>query len=212
MKIATYILITLIPLFLILTGFRFVVFDREFYSNEFAKYGVYDQLGKDTADSNSNELIGYLAGKNELNTDFFNDREKTHLLDVKELIKQALFTFNIIGIIILLPISYLIVNKRFNELGNVAFFSGITTLILLILFIGAIAYDFDKLFLGFHLVSFNNDLWMLNPETDNLIAMFPEGFFYDISMRMAVITGILSSVLMIAGLIARHYPVKTIKY
>ncbi len=111
-----------------------------------------------------------------------------------------------------MPISYLTVNKRFNELVNVAFSSGITTLILLILFIGAIAYDFDKLFLGFHLVSFNNDLWMLNPETDNLIAMFPEGFFYDISMRMAVITGILSSVLMIAGLIARHYPVKTIKY
>ncbi len=212
MKIAPYILITLIPLFLILTGFRFVVFDKEFYSNEFAKYGVYDRFGKDTVDRNSNELIGYLAGKNELNTDFFNDKEKIHLLDVKGLIKQALFTFNIIGIIILLLISYLMVNKRFDELGNVAFSSGVTTLILLILFLGAVAYDFDKLFLGFHLISFNNDLWMLNPVTDNLIVMFPEGFFYDISMRMAVITGIFSSVLMIVGLIARHYPVKTIKY
>ena len=147
-----------------------------------------------------------------LNTDFFNSREKMHLLDVKELIKQALFIFNIIGIIILLLISYLIVKKRFNELGNVAFSSGVTTLTLLILFIGAIAYDFDKLFLGFHFLSFNNDLWMLNPDTDNLIAMFPEGFFYDISMKMVVITGIFSSVLMIFGLITKNYSVKTIKY
>ena len=41
---------------------------------------------------------------------------------------------------------------------------------------------FDRLFLAFHVVSFSNDLWQLDPRTDYLIAMFPEGFFLDATL------------------------------
>ena len=47
---------------------------------------------------------------------------------------------------------------------------------------------FDRLFLAFHLVSFSNDLWQLDPARDNLIAMYPEGFFFDATMLIALST------------------------
>lgn len=38
---------------------------------------------------------------------------------------------------------------------------------------------FEQFFILFHLISFSNAFWMLNPATDYLIRLFPEGFFYD---------------------------------
>lgn len=37
--------------------------------------------------------------------------------------------------------------------------------------------DFNSLFLAFHHVAFTNDLWLMNPQTDLMIALMPEGFF-----------------------------------
>ena len=44
---------------------------------------------------------------------------------------------------------------------------------------------FDRLFLAFHLISFSNDLWQLDPSRDYLIAMFPQGFFLDATLLIA---------------------------
>ena len=58
--------------------------------------------------------------------------------------------------------------------------------ILTLLIFGALAigslFGFDKLFIYFHEISFNNDFWILDPRTDYLIAMFPQGFFFDTTM------------------------------
>ena len=45
---------------------------------------------------------------------------------------------------------------------------------------------FDRLFLAFHLISFANDLWQLDPTRDYLLAMFPEAFFFDATMLIAL--------------------------
>ena len=39
------------------------------------------------------------------------------------------------------------------------------------------AVDFDGLFWNFHQAAFTNDLWLLNPETDLLVALMPLDFF-----------------------------------
>lgn len=39
------------------------------------------------------------------------------------------------------------------------------------------AADFDSLFVLFHRLSFSNDLWLLNPQTDLLIRLMPLNFF-----------------------------------
>ena len=37
--------------------------------------------------------------------------------------------------------------------------------------------DFESLFIQFHLVSFTNDLWLMDPLKDLMIALMPESFF-----------------------------------
>jgi len=47
---------------------------------------------------------------------------------------------------------------------------------------------FDQLFWQFHLISFANELWMLDPATDYLIMLFPQGFWYDATIFCALTT------------------------
>ena len=55
---------------------------------------------------------------------------------------------------------------------------------------GIIATDFNKYFIIFHHIFFNNDLWMLNPDTDLLINIVPEPFFMDTAARIAATYGV----------------------
>ena len=50
-----------------------------------------------------------------------------------------------------------------------------------------IATDFNKYFIIFHEIFFDNDLWILDPRTCLLIRMLPEGFFFDMAIRISVI-------------------------
>ncbi len=68
----------------------------------------------------------------------------------------------------------------------------------LILAVGLISLGgFDALFLKFHQISFRNDLWQLNPNTDYLLMMFPQGFWFDSTALVAAIT-IIGSVVTVA--------------
>ena len=64
------------------------------------------------------------------------------------------------------------------------------------LLLGLIALlDFDRFFLQFHLISFTNDLWQLDPTKDYLIMLFPQGFWYDATLFFAVLTLVLAVIL-----------------
>ena len=67
---------------------------------------------------------------------------------------------------------------------------------------------FDSVFLKFHQLSFANDFWRLDPRTDYLVRIFPQDFWFDATMWVAVraIAGAL--VLTVAGsayLVYRRY-------
>ncbi len=67
-------------------------------------------------------------------------------------------------------------------------FAGGFTLVFFTLVALVVAVGFEKLFLLFHLISFRNDLWMLDPTRDYLIAMFPQGFFFSATILIAFLT------------------------
>ena len=52
----------------------------------------------------------------------------------------------------------------------------------------AMLVGFDQLFLTFHMLSFSNDFWRLDPATDRLVQMFPQGFWFDVSIGVGVLT------------------------
>ena len=70
---------------------------------------------------------------------------------------------------------------------------------ILVLFLGAvITMNFSECFVIFHEIFFDNDLWIFDSRTDFMIRMLPEGFFYDMVMRIGVIF-IISLVLLFVG-------------
>ena len=148
----------------------------------------------------------------------FNDREKEHMVDVKNLYLGALTVGRICAalavIILLLEI---FVFKRLRQavsgylIGNAVFFAAFAVLAVLA------ASDFTTFWTNFHHVFFSNDLWLLNPETDMMIRMVPETFFFDLVMRVVFICGgsmlvVLSAAVLLRFRLARKEKLSAINH
>ena len=59
--------------------------------------------------------------------------------------------------------------------------------------IGIISTDFSKYF--------NNDLWVLDPRTDMLINIVPEGFFFDTAARIALVFAVIVGMFFVGNLV-----------
>ena len=60
---------------------------------------------------------------------------------------------------------------------------GVTGAAVLLIGIAAVV-DFNAVFVQFHHIFFDNDLWIFDPAEDYMIRMLPEGLFYDMVMRI----------------------------
>ncbi|MBN1157644.1 TIGR01906 family membrane protein [Candidatus Woesearchaeota archaeon] len=172
-------------LFLLFFSIRNVVFDYNFYQKEHEKNLVYSELNRSEAESATANIIGYLKGREDL-SNFFNSREKAHMADVKNLFDRLNFYYYLCLLLVIANI-YLLSRKK-DFLGNVAdsfLFStaGVMFISLIIFFFRS---NFSNWFTDFHLLFFTNDLWLLNPETDKLIVLLPEQFFYDAFFQIVV--------------------------
>ena len=63
--------------------------------------------------------------------------------------------------------------------------SSLTLALMLALGLGTL-FGFDRLFWQFHELFFANDFWLLDPASDCLIMLFPDGFFYDAALFCAI--------------------------
>ena len=59
--------------------------------------------------------------------------------------------------------------------------------------------DFEAFFTRFHLLSFANDFWLLDPATDYLIMLFPGGFWQDAMIFVDSIILSLTIAVMVVG-------------
>ena len=169
----------------------------DFYTKEYRKLGVAEDIGINEEDlKNATEiLIDYTAGKREdmvawadfggETKEVFNDREKAHMVDVRELFLGAeKVTYAAIagGIVILTLLLIFVKEKRSvlqgYRIGNYVF------LVVFGLIALYAATDFTSFWTSFHHVFFTNDLWLLDPNTCNLILMVPEQFFFDLVFRI----------------------------
>jgi integral membrane protein (TIGR01906 family) len=118
----------------------------------------------------------------------FNEREVTHLRDVKGLF--WLDYWILLGSLIY-ALAYAGVSLWRKDWRRLAWGlvggSGLTLVLILALGLGAL-FNFDQLFLQFHLLSFTNELWLLDPTKDYLIMLFPRGFWYDTTLICALAT------------------------
>ena len=188
--ISSILFVICIPTLLITTNLRFAVNDIRLYEYGFDKYDVSISTGLDREQliDVADQLVAYFNSDEEfLDIDLFNEREVAHMKDVKGLIRLAyILQFASLGyIVVYVGVSFAIRRGAFWQgLARRLLWGSWTTIALLIaLGIWAVA-GFESLFLLFHLVSFSNDLWQLSPG-DNLLLMFPEGFFNDAALFVA---------------------------
>ena len=178
----------------ILSVIFYICFDINFYKNFYQKENLASYIGtsSDNLINNTQNLLNYLNKKEQLNADWFSEKDILHMVDVQNLYTfshnimiYCLLTLIISTIIIILILrgkSLLYITKIFNKV-----------LLLFIVLVGGlsavIAYNFNSFWIKFHTTLFSNDLWLLSPNESNLIKMVPEEFF--ISLITKIITYIL---------------------
>ena len=125
--------------------------------------------------------------------ELFNQREVAHLRDVKGLIWLDYWVLlgALIYTLVYAGVSLFWRRRRYwrRLAWGIVGGSGITLSLMLALGLGTLL-NFDQLFLQFHLISFTNELWQLDPAKDYLIMLFPQGFWYDTTVFCAVITAV----------------------
>lgn len=184
---------------LVLTAVELAAFDRNFYQQQFDELKVAEVIGVSGSDLKkaTDVLLDYTAGKrgdldclveiNEVTTQYYNQREIDHMADVKKLYLTAAMVRNIAAIIAIVIFAVLFKEGflRWQSLKYALIF-----LVTVILFLGFFAMtDFEAFWIRFHLLFFSNDLWLLDPATDNLINMVPEEFFSAMVTRIFLYTG-----------------------
>ncbi|MCC8027996.1 MAG: TIGR01906 family membrane protein [Clostridium sp.] len=181
-----------------------------YFEKEYTKYNVLDSLPPMTMTDLldvTEQMMDYLKGDREdlhvtttmggEQREFFNAREIAHMEDVQILFLKAIALRRIcLGLATALLLFMVFTKARIKHVlwpslcvGTGLFFGTIAALALII------STNFTKYFVMFHHIFFNNDLWILDPSTDMLINIVPEGFFMDTAGRIAFLFGILSLLL-----------------
>lgn len=182
----------------LITSVEVVVYGNPgFFEKEYTKYNVLERVHMEMDDLLyvTDEMMDYLKGDREdlvVNTivdgkerEFFNEKEKRHMVDVQNLFLGAMELRLGAGILTVVLGAILLLKKqgltllRMLQWGIGMFIGSMAALAALI------ATDFTKYFTYFHLIFFDNDDWILNPKTDLLINIVPEGFFRDTAYTIA---------------------------
>jgi len=207
---AKWLFILCLPVLLLTASIGWAVNSQWLYKYGFEKYNVSQTTGlaEVELEKAATGLISYFnSGETNISLtvikdgepfELFNQREVAHLRDVKGLIRLDYWV--LLGTLIY-TLSYAGVSlfwrrrRYWRRLGwGVVSGSGITLALMLAIGLG-ILLNFDQLFYQFHLLSFSNEFWQLDPTRDYLIMLFPGGFWYDAAIFCALATAGLAIIL-----------------
>ena len=204
-----------IPLFLISASVAWAINDAGLYRRGFEKYqislftGITDEdlirVGGDLRRyfNSSEEPLRVVVPVFGVEQELYNEREVHHMRDVKGLIRgtYVVAVATLVYLLVFKGVGYYLLRWRFAvRMASLGLWGGLLTLGI-VAAVGLFALvGFDSLFLLFHQVSFANDLWQLDPRTDYLLIMFPQGFWFDATMRVALTTIFGAILLVVLGL------------
>ncbi len=198
---AQWLFILCMPVLLLTASLTAAANSAGLYRYGFDKYDITRVTGLDKSELNKvaegliaywnsgDEYISLTVTRNGESFELFNEREAGHLKDVKGLFRLCYYVLSgtlIYALAYFSTVFFWLKDRRRLAFGLVG--GGGLTLVLMLVLGLFIAIDFDRFFLQFHLLSFANDLWMLDPATDYLIMLFPQGFWFDAALFCALAT------------------------
>lgn len=182
-----------IPIVLIGANVRYLFGEQRLYTFAVDRYDVPAVTGIPRPEllRATRELRDYLFGPDEYlriqvtdaqgrSGPLFNPREVLHMRDVRALV-QGIFRVQEAALVIALgyPALRIVLDRRNGARAVV----GLTWRTSLAFILAGIAFGvsaalgFERLFTQFHLLSFSNDLWLLDPRRDRLVQLFPLEFW-----------------------------------
>ena len=212
-RAAVALAIPAVLLFLVAGSVTWAVNDPGLYRNGFQRYHTSQRSGIADADliSIGAELRRYFNTSVEplevrapiygQEQEVFNQREIAHMYDVKRLVRGTYWVAlgSALWILAALVTSFVTDLSTWSAQAiRVAIWGGSIALIAIFVVGLAAVASFEQLFLLFHRLSFANDLWILDPRTDYLLILFPGGFWFDATMRVAL-TSVLGAVLLLSA-------------
>jgi len=208
--VAKWLFMLCLPILLLTASIGGAVNSLWLYKYGFDKYDVSQTTGlADTElEKAATGLISYFNSDEEYISltvikdgepfELFNEKEVMHLKDVKGLIWLDYWV--LLGTLIYV-LAYAGVCLLWRKPGywrrlvwGAVGGGGITLGLMLALGLGTLL-GFDRLFWQFHLISFANELWQLDPTKDYLIMLFPQGFWYDATVFCVLATAGLAIIL-----------------
>lgn len=195
--------IVALPLFLVTANIRWLAGDVAFYERGFREYDADQTTGIALAelDRAARQIVAYfendagdlriIVSEDNREASLFNEEETAHMRDVKTLMR-GLFRLNEIALAVVIAyVAGVVLWARERSLRGLAWdaLSGVALGFLVVSAVGALALTgFDEAWTRFHEIAFTNDFWQLDPDTDHLIQMFPEPFWEEATLFVAVLT------------------------
>ena len=203
---------------LLITSFEIVMYaDFDVYRQEYEKYDVLSDLDMTMDDVMyvTHEMMDYLRGEGDTlsvmttvegqEQDFFNEQDRFHMGEVRDLFIGGLNIRLGAGAAAVLCILFLVITRADVKKiipGSYWIALGVTGAAVLLIGIAAVV-DFNAVFVEFHHIFFDNDLWIFDPAEDYMIRMLPEGLFYDMVMRIGAIFVVSLVVLLVLSFIPK---------
>ncbi len=197
------VVVLALPLAFVGNNVRWVTLDLETYRQGFARYRAAERSGlsADQLEAVAQAFISYFKGPpgrlnptvtlNGQPRPLFTERESAHMEDVQQ-IMQLVFRLGLLATLggLTAAAVLLAVERRAGlaHLGRLLIGGALLTGALLITVALLSLVDFTELFIRFHEVAFQNDLWMLDPRSDYLLILFPEEFWLDVTLKLAAMS------------------------
>jgi len=219
--LARLIFILCLPVLFLTVSIGWAANSLWLYQYGFDKYNVSQTTGLSSAElekaatglisyfNSGDEYVSLSVEKEGKVFELFGEREVLHLKDVKDLFRLSywLLLWTLIYALVYSGVCLFWRRRRYwrRLARDVVTGSAITLGLMLLLGLGTLA-NFDQLFLKFHLLSFANEFWRLDPTKDYLIMLFPRGFWFDATLFCALLT---AGLVVILGGVAGFYLTKS---
>jgi len=201
-------------------SFVFPTFFMPFFRQQYASQNIAENIGMseeelmyvtvellDYMRARRDDLEGIRATVNGLEQEFFSERDKVHMVDVRVLYDRLFIVRNVafwalLGLIGLMavtksPVLHLLARCSREVMAGFLLVAAIVA--------GIIAIDFDRAFVIFHHIFFDNDYWILFPPRDRLVMMVPQQFFVNISIFIGSLVAVTPIIIIIlATIYLRH--------
>ena len=202
-RFAAACFVVALPVLLITSNVRFIASDAAFYRHGFREYHADRVTGVPMADLDraADDIVSYFEDDSTTlriivtadgqEGSLFNTKETEHMKDVKSLMRVVYRANEISLVIVISYIACAVLWSGERSLRGLAVLAlaGVGVGLAVVAVIGAFALvGFDAAWTRFHEIVFSNNLWQLDPATDHLIQMFPEGFWQEATFIVGGLT------------------------